>query len=57
MEHCEQETLRRGCSRLNLSVAVDNQQAIRFYEGLGWKKIFNQPAIWTGQMQKDLDHG
>ncbi len=54
MEDAEAEARRRGFSRMHLTVAVDNGRAIRFYEKLGWVKVF-QGSQWNGRMVKVLD--
>jgi ribosomal protein S18 acetylase RimI-like enzyme len=36
---------------MNLSVSTQNHQAIRFYEGLGWRKV-SREGSWHGEMIK-----
>ena len=38
---------------MGLTVAVDNQQAIRFYEKSGWVKT-SPGAAWKGSMVKSI---
>jgi ribosomal protein S18 acetylase RimI-like enzyme len=49
------ETVARaqGFAEMNLSVHPANQQAIRFYESLGWQKVTKSEA-WSGEMTKLL---
>lgn len=47
----ESEARRRGFTRMNLSVNVDNDRAVRFYEKHGWHR---SGAPWDGKMVKDL---
>lgn len=53
MRTSEMEALRRGYSQMHLTVHVNNEKAIRFYEGLGWKKVFVD-SNWKGDMSKSL---
>ena len=41
--------------KMHLSVAVNNMQAIQFYERIGWKKVFSQEGTWQGKMEKQLE--
>lgn len=50
---CERVALARGFRRLHLTVAVDNQRAIRFYQKWGWRKEVSE-GIWSGRMCKEL---
>ncbi len=34
----ERKLLARGCPKLNLQVRIDNEQAVRFYEALGYQQ-------------------
>jgi ribosomal protein S18 acetylase RimI-like enzyme len=43
----------RDFTAMNLSVSVENHQAIRFYEGLGWQKAIRD-GVWDGEMTKTL---
>ena len=43
----------QGFAEMNLSVAPANQQAIRFYETLGWRKVIRNGG-WAGEMSKAL---
>ena len=52
MEVEEASARERGFKGMNLSVAVDNAQAIGFYEHTGWKRIFDMSGNWTGRMEK-----
>jgi ribosomal protein S18 acetylase RimI-like enzyme len=39
VDKLEEELLAKGCLRYYLLVTKDNQEAIRFYEGRGWKRM------------------
>jgi ribosomal protein S18 acetylase RimI-like enzyme len=54
MADAEAEARRRGVELMNLSVAVDNAQAIAFYERLGWHRVVRSGAVWDGVMHKRL---
>jgi len=43
-------------TRMHLTVAKDNAQAIAFYERLGWSKSLDG-TTWEGRMQKELKPG
>ncbi len=51
MECSENAARKRNFTRMGLSVAPDNIQALRFYENNGWKKISNN-GTWDGHMEK-----
>lgn len=53
MDRSEETARLLGFLKMNLTVETHNQQAIRFYESLGWKKT---PAneSWGGKMVKNL---
>lgn len=55
---CEIEriALKRGFLNLHLTVAVENHQAIKFYEKMGWQKLLASDSIWHGSMIKQLEH-
>jgi len=44
----------RGFTRMQLSVALNNRQAIAFYERIGWQRTMEE-GIWKGHMTKGLD--
>lgn len=48
----EREARRRGFSRMNLSVNVDNGRAVGFYEKHGWQR--SPTSAWDGKMTKAL---
>ena len=52
MEAEEAAARERGFKGMNLSVAVDNTQAIGFYERLGWIRVFDENQPWHGRMNK-----
>lgn len=52
MEAAEKEARQRNFPQMNLSVAVDNEQAVRFYLSIGWEKVLAQNNVWLGQMIK-----
>lgn len=51
MEYSEQEALRRGFSRMHLTVHPSNMRAVRFYEKVGWQRDEHNGA-WDGSMSK-----
>lgn len=42
-------------SNMHLTVSIDNGQAIRFYEKLGWQKLLASDGTWHGSMTKKLE--
>ena len=40
--------------RMNLTVHTKNEQAIGFYENLGWQKQAEPNSLWQGKMEKRL---
>lgn len=52
LEAAEREARHRGFAGLNLSVNVDNDRAVRFYEKHGWQRSAASP--WDGKMAKML---
>jgi len=59
MMETEKIAIERCFSHLHLTVAVDNGQAIAFYNKLGWQKIPAADGAWCGVMMKKLvdNHG
>lgn len=53
MDHAEASARDHGFSQMVLTVDPLNQRAVRFYEGLGWKKT-PQEGKWTGAMHKPI---
>lgn len=53
MQYSENYARQNGFKSMQLTVAVDNIQAIRFYEKSGWVKK-SDSATWTGAMVKAL---
>ncbi|MBP7997649.1 MAG: GNAT family N-acetyltransferase [Chloroflexi bacterium] len=53
MTEAENKANQGGYSQMHLTVHPDNQQAIQFYESLGWHKRM-ESAVWKGQMVKEL---
>jgi ribosomal protein S18 acetylase RimI-like enzyme len=43
----------RGFSQMDLTVHPENEQALRFYERLGWERIVRD-GVWGGGMRKPL---
>jgi ribosomal protein S18 acetylase RimI-like enzyme len=39
---------------MRLTVHPDNQQAVFFYEKLGWQRVQAEDGIWSGAMMKNL---
>ncbi len=50
---CEQTALERGFQQMHLTVHPSNDQALRFYEQLGWHRTLEDGA-WGGKMVKPL---
>lgn len=44
----------QGFDKVNLSVGVDNEKAIRFYRNSGYKEVIQDSGSWQGYMEKDL---
>ena len=54
MREVERLARERGYSRMHLTVDVNNQKTIGFYERQGWKKTIDKEH-WAGKMQKVLE--
>lgn len=54
LDDAECEARRLGVPRIGLTVRLDNDQAIRFYERQGWCRELDARGHWTGMMHKDL---
>ena len=54
MNHAESQARAQHYTEMQLSVLTDNQQAIRFYERLGWQRTF-EGDTWKGNMIKTLN--
>jgi ribosomal protein S18 acetylase RimI-like enzyme len=55
MAEAERIAIERGFVDMHLTVAIDNFQAITFYEKLGWQKLLAFDGIWHGTMGKHLE--
>jgi len=55
MAEVEKVARERDFMNMHLSVAVDNNHAITFYEKLGWQKLPAQDGKWNGSMAKHLE--
>lgn len=53
MDYSELYARSNGFIRMNLTVAPENKQAIRFYEYNGWEKVIGSTG-WNGVMEKVL---
>lgn len=53
MVAAEARAREKGFRQMHLTVHPDNQQAIQFYEGLGWHPE-NESGSWRGRMVKEL---
>ena len=53
VEEAARRAARGGFDRMELSVHPDNATAIRFYEGIGWRKIVAAGG-WTGRMWRPV---
>jgi len=51
MEACEAIARERGFDDMELTVATDNLQAIRFYEREGWTRM-TADDVWRGRLRK-----
>lgn len=49
----ESDATNRGFKRMHLTVDPDNTVAIRFYEGLGWRRL-QAGDVWTGAMTREI---
>lgn len=54
MSEIERITLERGFVNMHLTVAIENYQAINFYEKSGWQRLLASDGIWHGSMVKYL---
>lgn len=54
MAAVEEDAIGRGVVKMDLSVHVENQPAVRFYEKLGWQKLLVS-GQWNGKMIKWLN--
>ncbi|HEX7123252.1 MAG TPA: GNAT family N-acetyltransferase [Gemmatimonadaceae bacterium] len=54
LDDAECEARRLGVSRIGLTVRLDNDQAIRFYERQGWCRELDARGRWRGTMHKDV---
>ncbi len=54
MAHAESVARIQQFPQMQLSVAPDNQQAVRFYERLGWQRVVKPSQEWKGDMIKPL---
>ena len=55
MAEAEQIARTREFPKMTLTVDVHNQQAIRFYERIGWEQV-SENGIWHGHMEKLLSN-
>jgi ribosomal protein S18 acetylase RimI-like enzyme len=53
MAEAERTARRGGFTEMQLTVQMNNLQAISFYEGLKWGKTLND-GTWRGEMRKPL---
>lgn len=54
MLEAEARAKNAGHARMVLTVAPQNERAIRFYEQLGWTRFSDGRGGWTGSMQRQL---
>lgn len=54
MEVAEEEARKKGHQETLLTVALNNLEAISFYEKLGWEKSFTEDGSFQGAMRKLL---
>lgn len=57
MAEAERVAVARGFSKMHLTVNIHNDQAIAFYEKLGWQKLTSHDETWQVSMSKDLMYG
>lgn len=57
MEEVERLAIAAGFSSIRLSVDVGNEQAVQFYERLGWTKHSTTTGRWEGHMERTLNRG
>jgi ribosomal protein S18 acetylase RimI-like enzyme len=53
MQQSEARAHELGYAQMDLTVDPANEQAIRFYEGLGWRRLLDN-GVWRGGMTKAL---
>lgn len=53
MHIAEEYALEKGYRQMHLTVHPNNDQAIHFYEGLGWQRCYSE-GRWRGIMEKRL---
>lgn len=51
MEHAQTTARQNGFHVMTLMVNTDNEQAIAFYESMGWEKLLMK-GVWRGNMEK-----
>lgn len=54
MAEIERVAVEQSFSHLDLTVDVNNTQAISFYKNLGWQKLLASDGLWHGSMVKNL---
>ena len=54
LQDVERLALKRGFNSMRLSVHLDNDKAIAFYEKHNWKKIPGPDGKWQGYMMKEI---
>jgi GNAT superfamily N-acetyltransferase len=54
MMYVEQKASEREFEELALTVHTTNSRAIRFYEKIGWERVYIDDN-WTGRMKKKID--
>lgn len=47
LKTAEADLMKRGCLRISLNVARDNESARRFYERFGYIVVAQEPGIWS----------
>jgi ribosomal protein S18 acetylase RimI-like enzyme len=47
LQTAEADLVKRGCLRISLNVARDNESARRFYERFGYNVVAPEPGIWS----------
>lgn len=50
----ELAAIKRGFLHMHLTVSTKNNQAIRFYENLGWHKRVDSTGKWSGAMERTI---
>lgn len=54
MDEATRRAVGQGFESMHLTVHPSNENAVRFYRGLGWVPVAESDGAWTGRMSLDL---